>query len=290
MPTTPAPAPSLRERFFAAILAKDLAALEAALADGADPIEPWPASSRFEFQIGGLFFSVQHKQPPIGAAVAVDNAAAIDILRRETSKLGAGASATLAEQAVQALFEATLDGLAGCAEALLRIEGVDVDATDRAGNTPFLLATLKNRVDIMRMLLEKGAAPWALASDNGDSFDAMEAAFYNQAFDATRFLVRLPEGQERFDEMVGAMAGLDARSFVWSSVQSSFGALADLVPAETARAVHQTLGDRSPEGLRARVEAADLRDALPDASGAPGSEIEAKGARPARSSVRPRSL
>jgi hypothetical protein len=290
MSTAPAPAPSLRERFFAAILAKDLAALESALADGADPIEPWPASSRFEFQVGALFFSVRHRQAPVSSAVAVGNTAAIDILRLSVLGLGPAASAKLADQANQALFEATLDGRADCVEALLRIEGIDVDSSDIEGNTPLLHAAQKNRVDIMRMLLEKKANPWTLASDNGDSFGAMEAAFYNKAFDAARFLVRLPGGQERFEEMVGAMVDLDAHSSVWSCVRPSFAALADLVPLETARAVHQTLGERSPEGLRARVEAADLRDAVSDVSGAPDSEIEAKDSRPARSTIRPRSL
>ena len=56
------------------------------------------------------------------------------------------------------LHVALLEGLPSAAGVLLKAPGLDVNVVNKAGETPLMMAALKNNVDVARTLIERGAA------------------------------------------------------------------------------------------------------------------------------------
>ena len=56
-----------------------------------------------------------------------------------------------------ALHVAAFEGYTKIAEALLRVEGVEIDVKDAYGHTALMLASLRGHVDVMQMLVQAGA-------------------------------------------------------------------------------------------------------------------------------------
>lgn len=56
-----------------------------------------------------------------------------------------------------ALHWAAWSGLPQCSAALIDVGGLDINAADNSGYTPLMLAALRGNVEVVRLLLEKGA-------------------------------------------------------------------------------------------------------------------------------------